>query len=107
MKHGIRQRKEKQSQIAKERVELLLQQAEKSLSKEPEQSRKYVMLLKRIMERTNLRLPSIKKRFCKHCYTLLIPGKTVRVRAKRGKLSYTCLHCGKSARLSYSKKGKS
>jgi RNase P subunit RPR2 len=51
-----------------------------------------------------MRLPrEHKRRFCKHCYSYLIPGKNCRVRTQGEHVVYTCQECNKFMRFPYSK----
>lgn len=108
MKRLVRkQKKQKQAQIAKERIERLFQLADKSFNKNPELSNRYVQLARKISMRTNTRLPKkLKRKFCKHCGRYLVPGKNCRIRTKQGKLVCTCLECNRSARMPYLKEKK-
>jgi ribonuclease P protein subunit RPR2 len=83
-----------QTDIAKERIEILLGLAERDLRQNPDRSRRYVQLARKIGMRYNVRIPSSTKRsFCKRCGTLLRPGLTSSQRTSDGKIGVTCLHC--------------
>ena len=95
-----------QRKIAKERIEILLSLAEKEFEKNPERSRKYVELARKIGKRYNVRLTKEqKKKFCKECNQLLIPSKTcsVRLDSKRKLIIVKCMNCGKIYRYPYKK----
>lgn len=65
-----------QTDIAKERMEILLKLAKKEARKNPERSRRYAMLARKIGMRYNVRLPAgWKRKFCKSCGTQLKAGK--------------------------------
>ncbi len=82
-----------QTDIAKERIEILFEEAEKSLRKHPERSRRYVELARKIGLRYNIRFPKeLKRRFCKKCNTLLVPGLTSQTRV-HDKVIIKCLKC--------------
>jgi|FaiFalDrversion2_1042247.scaffolds.fasta_scaffold00207_8 ribonuclease P protein subunit RPR2 len=84
--------------IARERIEILLDLAKKELDKNPERSRRYVQLARKIGLRYNIRFSKFLKRmFCKKCNTLLIPGKTsiVRTNSKERTVRVKCINCGK------------
>jgi len=92
--------------IAKERIEILFGLAEKEFSKHPERSRRYIELARKIGLRYNIRLSKEQKRkFCKNCNSLLIPGKTSQVRIKSDKRTVTtkCLNCNRIYRYPYGK----
>ena len=87
--------------IARERIEILLDQA-KTMARTNEQlSRRYVQLARRISERTKVRIPTDLKRYlCKNCGLALVPGYNARVRlyAHKSGIVVTCLSCGKAKR---------
>jgi len=96
-----------QQRIAKERIKILFDLAEKELRRNIERSRRYIELARKIGLRYNVRLPrKLKRKFCKNCNTLLIPGLTSRVRmdSKRKLLIVKCLSCQKIYRYPYGKK---
>ena len=90
--------RESTNKIAKERIEILFNSAEKALQEEKENySKRYISLARKIGSKSRTRLPlGYKKKFCKVCNIFWIPGKTLRVRLQRKekKLIYTCLSCG-------------
>ncbi|HKZ45302.1 MAG TPA: ribonuclease P protein component 4 [archaeon] len=93
--------------IAKERIEILLDLAEKEFSKHPERSRRCIELARKIGLRYNIRLAKEQKRgFCKNCNSLLVPGKTsqVRINSNRKILTVKCLVCNKISRYPYKRK---
>lgn len=55
---------------------------------------KYVKKARRLAMKVRLSIPlPFKRRFCKHCGSYFIPGKTYRVRTKNKKVVYSCLVC--------------
>ncbi|MGB9636672.1 MAG: ribonuclease P protein component 4 [Thermoplasmata archaeon] len=67
-------------------------------------ARRSLYLARKIGMRYNVRLPAVIKRaFCKHCYTLFVPGKNARVRVKKGRIIVTCLNCNHVFRYPYMK----
>lgn len=85
-----------QQKIAKERIAILFDLAEKEFEKHPERSKRYVELARKIGLRYNVRFPKqLKRRFCKNCNSLLIPGKSSLVRVSRKNLIVKCLSCNK------------
>ena len=86
--------------IAKERIAILLKQAEEMFSKNPKLSNRYVYLARRIAMKARFKMPSLfKRKFCKHCYHFLMPGKNARIRTREGKLIIYCLNCKKYTRI--------
>lgn len=96
-----------QQKIARERIQILFDLAEKELKKHPERSKRYVELARKIGLRYNIRFPKqLKRRFCKNCNTLLKPGITsqTRVKSKEKIVTIKCLVCNKIYRYPYGKR---
>ncbi|MBW2980806.1 ribonuclease P [Candidatus Woesearchaeota archaeon] len=94
-----------QKKIAKERIAILFEQAEKAFKKEPKLSNRYIKLARTIGMKCKVRIPTkLKRRFCKHCYCYLVPGKNCRVRTHEGKVVYYCSNCKKYMRFPYVEK---
>lgn len=89
--------------IAKERIDILFDLADEELKKHPERSRRYVQLARKIGLRYNVRLPeTVKKKFCKHCNTLLKPSNSkTRLDKTTKTITVFCLSCKKAARHPY------
>ncbi|MBW3021082.1 ribonuclease P [Candidatus Woesearchaeota archaeon] len=86
-----------QTKVAKERIVKLFKLADKNY----EYSDKYVNLARKISMKIKVPIPKeLRKKFCKHCYKFLIPGKNLRVRKYNDYLIYTCLECNKKMRFS-------
>ncbi len=83
-----------QRRIAKERIKILFELAEKEFRAHPERSKRYVQLARKIGLRYNIRFSKdLKKKFCKNCNSLLIPGLSSKVRIKNKILEVKCLNC--------------
>jgi len=79
MKRTCRKKPLWQRKIAKERIEILLNLAEKEVKKNIERCKKYVELARTIGKRYNVRLTKEQKsKFCKKCNVILIPGYTMK-----------------------------
>ena len=90
--------------IAKERIESLFKQADETFDSDSALSDRYVSLARKISMKFKVRIPpKLKRRFCKHCYTFLVPGKNCRVRTHEGKVVYTCSKCKGFMRFPYKK----
>lgn len=97
-------RPEWQQRIASERISILFDLARRQLSKNPDRSRRYVGLARKIGMRYKVRLDGrTKSGFCKKCSTLLVPGRTSTVRLDSGKgaVSVKCMNCDYSFRKTY------
>ena len=80
----------------------LFKQAEIIFGRDKKLANRYVNLARRISMKVNLRIPSeLKRKFCKHCYSFLMPGVNCRVRTRENKVVYYCLECKKFMRLPF------
>ena len=84
-----------QKKIAKERIDILFEEAKKAFKNAPELSKRYIILARKISMKIKVPIPKdYKKLFCKKCYTFLQPGKTLRTRVNKKILIYYCKNCG-------------
>ena len=96
-----RQKKDLQKQriIATERISILMETADKSaLSGNMKRANRYVELARDVSMRTNVRIPRhLKRKFCKYCYSYLLPAKTSksRINSKEKRVEVECLNCSK------------
>ena len=67
-----------------------------------DRARRYIVLIKRISQKTNTTIPK-EHRFCKKCNLPLEVGRNCRVRVKDGVIRITCLECGDIRRMPYTK----
>ncbi|MBW3004311.1 ribonuclease P [Candidatus Woesearchaeota archaeon] len=96
--HSKKQKEMKQT--AKERINYLFEQAGKAFNKNPSLSNRYVTLARKLSMKYKVQIPrELKRRFCKHCYKYLVPGKNCRVRTHKGKVVYFCQNCKKFMRF--------
>ena len=88
--------------IARERIEELFRQADIIFRKDQSMSDRYVELARKMAMKYKVRIPSeLKRRFCSHCHSFLVPGVNARVRTNKGKVVYYCLKCKRFSRVSY------
>jgi len=94
-------------EIARERIEILLSEAEKIARENPERARRYVELALKVAKKCRVRIPArYKYRFCKKCHTWWIPGRNVIIRLvprPKPMIVYRCLQCGRVYRRGYDK----
>jgi len=93
-----------QQDIAKERIDILLDLAKKEFKKNPKRAARYVELARKISLRYNVRMKKEQKRkFCKKCNSLLLPGATASVRldSRKKLLVLKCRNCGSAYRQPY------
>lgn len=86
---------EKSKNIAHERIDILMNQAESELNSEKkERSKKYVLLSKKIAMRMRMPFPSEwKRRICKNCGSFLTFGKNASVRIKSKNYPHVVITC--------------
>jgi ribonuclease P protein subunit RPR2 len=88
--------------LASERVERLFELAEDVHGRHPELADRYAREAWRLKTRFNLKLaPNLKRKFCRGCLSYMKPGSSCRVRIKSGRLTVTCLRCGRVTRIPY------
>jgi len=91
-------------EIASERIKILYRLAKESVDSNPDLSRKYAKLIKKISRHYRIRLDNeIKRHICKKCGLVLIPGNNMSVRIASSKKSviYKCKGCGYERKIIY------
>lgn len=102
MKRKHKKKPFEQRKIALERISNLFKMAKEMFKESPKLSDRYVQLARKISMKYKVKIPSsLKRQFCKHCYTFLVPSLNCRVRTKDGKLIYYCISCKKYMRIPY------
>jgi ribonuclease P protein subunit RPR2 len=93
--------KKNQKMIAKQRINKLFELADRNaLSDRLFFSDKYVKLARKISMRYLVKIPrEHRRKFCKHCYSYLLPPLTSRIRIHRGKVIIYCNNCKKYTRI--------
>lgn len=93
--------KNKRLGIARERIAMLLDMAEKrALAGEMDLANRYALLARKIGMRYNLPMPKgFNLRFCRRCLKYLVPARNARFRTSSGRLSRQCLECGAVYRM--------
>jgi ribonuclease P protein subunit RPR2 len=95
-------------QIARQRIQILFQQAKKVYRDNPQLSSRYVETARKIAMAAKIRLPTVYRRqICKNCNMLLVQGANCRVRIKQKRelhVVVTCLNCGYQTRMLLRKK---
>jgi len=87
--------RKKDKKIGLERIEILFEEAEKTWDEEPELSKRYIRLAKRIGQKIETPLPKkLQDKICENCNQILINSKSCKVRIKQQKLQKICRECG-------------
>ena len=95
----------KQKEIAAERIIGLFSQAEEAFSKSKPLANRYVDLARKISMKVKVRIPpKLKRRFCKHCSSFLMPGINSRIRTRKGKVIIFCSECKRFMRIPIKRK---
>lgn len=93
-----------QQKIAKERIEILFKEAKKMFREDHHLSNRYVQLARKIAMKYKVKIRSeLKRKYCKHCLSYLVPGTNCRVRTQRGYVIYFCNNCKEVMRFVYKK----
>ena len=102
MKRKYQRKSKKQRELVLERIKILFREAKTAFKKDPKLSNRYVKLARELAMKYKVRIPpALKRRFCKHCYSYLVPSVNLRVRTRNGKVVYYCLNCKKYMRFPY------
>ena len=92
--------REQQQKIALQQVKTLLGEAEKAFSEDRTWAHRQVGKARRVAMKVKLKMPQeYKRKYCKHCYSFLMPGVNSRVRTARGKVIISCFECKKFMRI--------
>ncbi len=88
--------------LVKHRIEVLFHQAKETFKKDKTKANSLVKKARALSMKYKIRLPTtLKRRFCKHCYSFLMPSVNARIRTKEGKVIIYCLDCKKFSRIPY------
>lgn len=90
-------------QIARQRIQTLLDEAKKAGRSDPKLAAGYVKSARKIAMAARVRLPDdFRRQTCRSCDALFVMGYNVRVRVKQKREPHvliTCLNCGKQKRI--------
>jgi ribonuclease P protein subunit RPR2 len=90
-------------QIARQRIEVLFEQAKKDGRSDPKLAAQYVSTARRIAMAARIRMPlEFRRQTCKECNALFVQGVNCRVRVKQKRephIVVTCLNCGNQTRM--------
>jgi len=89
-------------EIAKERMRILLAQAENEIiqNRNYNRARRYVILARKLGTRYNIRIEKYyRSKICRSCNSLLITSSACRIRCQGGKITFYCKTCGNIMRM--------
>ena len=90
----------KDKKEALEKIKILFSEAKVQFPENPELSNRYVKLARKLAMKFNITMPrELKRKFCKHCYSYLVPNKNCRVRIHKSRVIYSCNNCKKFMRF--------
>ncbi len=97
MKHAYKKKPGKDIREAKKKIIEYFK-----LAKDSCRANDYIRKARKLAMKFKIRLTSAQqKKFCKHCYSYLVPGKNLRVRTQGSKVVYYCLECKKYMRFPF------
>lgn len=89
-------------ELVKHRIELLFNEAKEIFKKDKAKANSLVKKARGLSMKYKVRIPTkLKRQFCKHCYSFLMPSVNARIRTKDGKVVIYCLDCKKFTRIPY------
>lgn len=83
--------------VVADSIAVLLREAEAAFQKHPERASRYLKMAWALVKKHRVRLTREQKfKFCKKCFTLWVPGKTVKISFDRvnNMFEFTCAVCG-------------
>lgn len=102
MKQKHSKKSDEHKKIALERITILFAQAKERFKDDPKLSNRYVALARKIAMKYKVRMPrELKRKFCRHCYSYLVPSVNCRIRTREGHVVYYCFNCRKFMRFRY------
>ncbi len=93
-----------QKKIARERIEILFEEAKEAFPENKKRADRYVELARKIAMRYRVKIPKkYRKRFCEECYSYIKPGANCEVEMDSGDkaLKWNCEECGHIKRYPY------
>ena len=86
----------------RERIAFLIEEAQAHIHEQPERAARMIYLARKYSTRYKVRFTSAqRRRICRKCATLLVPGTNCRVRTRDGKLIYFCMACKSHDRIPF------
>lgn len=94
-------------EIAKERMNILFENAEKQFFDHPERSNRYVEMAQKLSTKYNTKIPEKwNRRYCKNCNSFLYYGHNSSVRLINQSVNIFCDECGHVMKIPYQKEKK-
>jgi len=97
---GRKPSKKKARKEAEGEVASLMEKAVEIFASLPSRAHDYVRKARRAAMRVQMPIKrELKRRICKHCYHLLVPGKNCRIRVHKSRVIVYCLDCKHHTRI--------
>jgi ribonuclease P protein subunit RPR2 len=98
-----RPRQSEAKRLARARIKLLWEQASEIAKGDPDGARQRMQVASRLAKKVRIKVPrDIKRKICRRCGIVLIPGENCRVRLRNNRskhLTVTCTSCGNITRF--------
>ncbi len=105
-RRGRGRRSKEMETIARERMEILFEEAHKAVrAGKRERAKRYVVMARRLGMRYNVSVPGRFRRWvCAGCGTFMVPGVNAKLRLRPRRFVVTCGDCGQVRRSGRTKK---
>lgn len=92
---------QKDRDIVRKRIKMLYNLAIMEIKNNNiEMSSRYIYLMLKLKRKYRANIPKhIRRSYCKKCFVPLIPGKTLDIRIRNGKIIYRCKRCNNIRRF--------
>lgn len=100
-RRGRGRRSKEVEQIARERIEILFEEAQRAVSRgKGERAKRYVVMARRLGTRYNVSIPGRLRRWvCPSCGAFLVPGVNATTRLRPQRIVISCKACGAVRRV--------
>lgn len=100
----MKDNKKPKDEIAAERINILLREADRVSNKNDMLAKRYVTLARKISMKTKTKIPKkLKRKYCKHCHSYFKQGINCRVRINNNMVLYYCFDCKQYTRIPFIK----
>ncbi|MCW4027322.1 MAG: ribonuclease P [Candidatus Bathyarchaeota archaeon] len=97
-----RSRQSEAKRLARARIKLLWEQASEIAKTDPEGARQRMQVALKVAQKVRIKVPQeIKRKICRRCGMVLVPGESCRARMRNNRsthLTVTCIACGNITR---------
>ncbi|MFP4116528.1 MAG: ribonuclease P protein component 4 [Candidatus Aenigmatarchaeota archaeon] len=93
-----------QKKIARERIEILFEEAEEAFTERKDRANRYVELARKIAMRYRVKIPKeLNRKFCEECHSYIKPGVNCKTQVDSDEktVKWKCEECGYVKRYPY------